>query len=253
MGTTTKIQWCDHTFNPWIGCLKIARGCTNCYAEAFALRWGMHVWGPAANTPRRVTSPTYWKQPLKWEREAAAQGHRRRVFCASLADVFEDHPDVVEARESLWKLIEQTPHLNWLLLTKRPENILSMTHWGHESWPDNIWTGTSAATQKDADANIPFLLEVPSVVHFVSSEPQIEFIDYTPWLPTLTWIICGGESGLKARPFDLHWARALRDQCGRYDVKFFFKQVGGRYHESGGRELDGRTWDEVPPDIPQAS
>ena len=261
----TKIQWTwrripfpdgqsliipGYTFNPWIGCLKVAKECQYCYAEGFALRWGWDVWGPAVNTSRRVTSPANWKKPLKWNKEAASQGHRRSVFCASLADVFEDHPDVVEAREQLWTLIEQTTWLNWLLLTKRPQNILRMAPWGRGNWPDNVWTGTSAGTQEKAQENVSFLLDVPSVVRFVSCEPQLEHVDFTPWLPYLQWIICGGESGSRARPFHLDWARALRDQCQAVGMPFFFKQVGGRYHDSGGRELDGRTWDEVPPEVP---
>lgn len=253
MATETRIQWCDHTFNPWIGCLKVAKGCVNCYAETFATRWGMKVWGPSATTPRRVTRDANWRNPLRWNKAAALQGHRRTVFCASLADVFEDHQDVVEARTRLWDLIEQTPWLNWLLLTKRPENMLSMTPWGRGTWPDNVWTGTSAATQKEAEENVSVLIQVRSVVHFVSCEPQLEYVDFTPYLPHLQWIICGGESGVKARPFDSNWARALRDQCQNAQVCFFFKQHGGRYHDSGGRLLDGRTWDEVPPEVPQVA
>jgi protein gp37 len=260
----TKIQWTwrrillpegqflvipGYSFNPWLGCVKVAKECQFCYAESMALHWGWDVWGPVANTPRRITSPANWKKPLKWNQDAAVQGHRRSVFCASLADVFEDHPDVSEARERLWTLIEQTPWLNWLLLTKRPENILRMAPWA-QRWPDNVWTGTSAGTQEQADRNVPYLLEVPSVVRFVSCEPQLEYVDFRPYLPSLQWVICGGESGVKARPFHLNWARALRDQCQECHVAYFFKQVGGRYHDSGGRELDGCTWDEVPPEMP---
>lgn len=260
----TKIQWTwrrvalpngqvltlpGYSFNPWLGCFKIASECRNCYAEDLARRWGWNVWGPAGTTHRRVTSADNWKKPLKWNHDAAVQGHRRSVFCASLADVFEDHPDVSEAREHLWILIEQTPWLNWLLLTKRPENILRMVPWTHR-WPDNVWTGTSAGTQEQADRNVPYLLEVPSIVRFVSCEPQLESVNFRSYLPFLQWVICGGESGVKARPFHLDWARTLRDQCQECHVAYFFKQSGGRYHDSGGRELDGRTWDEVPPEIP---
>ena len=264
MGEITNIEWTwrritlpdgqvlivpGHTFNPWIGCMRVAKECQHCYAEAMAQRWGWKVWGPEANTPRRVTSPANWKQPLKWNRDAVAHGHRQSVFCASLSDVFEEHADVVEARSRLWALIEQTPWLNWLLLTKRPENILRLAPWG-QSWPDNVWTGTSAGTQEMAKRNVTALLEVPSVVRFVSCEPQLERVDFTPWLSALQWMICGGESGTKARPFDLDWARDVRDQCLAYNVPYFFKQVGGKYHNSGGRALDGRTWDELPPEIP---
>lgn len=264
----TKIQWTwrrmllpdgqfmiipGYTFNPWIGCLKVAKECQFCYAEGFAHRWGWDVWGPASTTSRRVTGPANWKKPLKWNTEAAMQGHRRSVFCASLADVFEENPEISEAREHLWTLIARTPWLNWLLLTKRPENILRMTPWGRGCWPENVWVGTSAGTQATAQRNIPYLLEVPSVVRFVSCEPQLEEVDFSSWLPHLHWIICGGESGPQARPFHLDWASALRDQCLDYQVPFFFKQVGGRYHESGGRRLDGQTWDDMPPESPRRS
>jgi protein gp37 len=259
----TTIQWTwrrlpdgtwvrGYTFNPWIGCVKIAPECKHCYAEGFAARWGWKVWGPAATTPRRLTSAANWKKPLQWNREAEAQGHRRSVFCASLADVFEDHPDIVEARARLWALIGQTPWLNWLLLTKRPENMVTMAPWG-AAWPDNVWAGTSAGTQASADRNVPYLLSVPAVVHFVSCEPQLAFVNFRPYLKRLQWVICGGESGAKARPFDLAWARDLRDQCVAAGVPYFFKQVGGRYHDSGGRMLDGRTWDEMPPEVPEGS
>lgn len=251
MGKVTKIAWCNHTFNPWIGCLKIATECHHCYAESLATHWGWKVWGPVANTPRRVTSAANWKKPLSWNREAQTQGHRRSVFCASLADVFEEHPDVVEARSRLWVLIEQTPWLNWLLLTKRPEHMRTMTPatW-RDQWPDNVWAGTSAGTQENADRNIPYLLDAPAVVHFVSDEPQLEPVNFRPYLRELQWLICGGESGVKARPFDLDWARDVRNQCVEAKVPFFLKQIGGRYHDSGGRLLDGRTWDEMPPEVP---
>lgn len=262
----TKIQWTwrcislpngkelvvpGYSFNPWIGCVKVAPECHHCYAESMALRWGWDLWGPAANTRRRITGQAYWKKPLKWNREAAAQGHRRSVFCASLADVFEEHPDIIEARTQLWSLIEQTPWLNWLLLTKRPENMRAMTpsSWS-TMWPDNVWAGTSAGTQETAQQNIPTLLTIPSCVKFVSCEPQLEYVDFMQWLPSLQWVICGGESGTKARPLDLDWTRSLRDQCQEHHTAFFFKQVGGLYHNSRGRVLDGRTWDEVPPEVP---
>lgn len=261
----TRIEWTwrrlpdgteilGYSWNPWIGCLKISKECLHCYAETFAHRWGMDVWGPAATTTRAITSAANWKKPLQWNREAEAQGHRCSVFCASLADVFEDHPMLTEPRERLWTLIEQTPWLNWLLLTKRPENMVKMApvSW-KDRWPDHVWAGTSAGTQATANKNIPYLLNVPAIVRFVSCEPQLEAVDFTPWLPSLQWIICGGESGMKARPFDLVWARALRDQCQRSGVPFFFKQVGGRYHHTGGRLLDGQTWDDMPPELPALS
>lgn len=129
MGVTTGIAWTDHTFNPWIGCAHVSPGCDHCYAEAgtsarIARGRGLPLWGEGA--ARQVTSPDYWKQPLRWDRAAAKEGVRRRVFCASLADVFEDRRDLDAARCALWDMIEQTPNLDWLLLTKRPQNVLRL-------------------------------------------------------------------------------------------------------------------------------
>jgi protein gp37 len=263
MGAKTKVQWTwrllpdgtlipGYSYNPWWGCQKIAEECKNCYALDIANHYiKENLWGPAANTPRRLFGESHWREPLLWNRKAQQQGHRRSVFCASMADVFELHPQLDSERLKLWDLIEKTPWLNWLLLTKRPENVLSMAPWPTASpWPDNVWIGTSAGTQKRANDAVRYLLDIPAVVRFVSCEPQLEFVDFTPWLPELQWMICGGESGAHARPFNLDWARALRDACEQYQVPFFFKQVGGRYHDSGGRDLDGRTWDEMPPEVP---
>lgn len=267
MGEQTKIQWtwrrlddgtmiAGRTFNPWWGCLKVSEECTHCYAEGFAKRVGRDIWGPVATTPRWLLSENNWKQPIKWNVEAEKQGHRQSVFCASMADVFEDHPLVVESRKRLWLLIQRTYWLNWLLLTKRPENILQMVpmSWLNK-FPDNVWVGTSVGNQKRAEERIPILLKVPAVVRFLSCEPLLEEINIMPWIPQLQWIICGGESGPKHRAFHPEWARSLRDQClsarlQGYPVQYFFKQHGGRTHDSGGRLLDGRTWDELPPEFP---
>ncbi|MEO9030504.1 MAG: DUF5131 family protein [Ktedonobacteraceae bacterium] len=258
----TVIQWTwrrlpdgtwvkGYSWNPWWGCLKVSEECHHCYAEGIARHYGHQVWGPAATTPRRHFGDKHWQEPLQWNRQAEQAGHRRSVFCASMADLYEDHPDVVGERQRLWPLIEATPWLNWLLLTKRPENILAMSPWGRsERWPDNVWVGTSVGLQRRAAERLPFLLEVPAVVRFVSCEPLLGPLDLLPWLPALQWIICGGESGLQARPMNLDWALLLRDQCLAEGVPFFFKQVGGRYHNSGGQLLDGHTWDALPPEKP---
>jgi protein gp37 len=256
----TEIQWCQrtlpdglvipgYTFNPWWGCVKVSEECKNCYALDIAHHYGHKVWGPADTTPRRMFADRHWLEPLTWNRQAEKQGHRRMVFCASMADIYEKHPMVNEARARLWELIGQTPWLIWLLLTKRPENILELSAWG-QRWPDTVWVGTSVGLQKRAEERLPVLLEVPAVVRFISCEPLLGPLDLSPWLSQLQWIISGGESGQRARPFDLDWARSLRDQCQQAQVPYFFKQVGGRYHNSGGRLLDGRTWDEMPPEVP---
>ena len=250
-GTTLTIK--GYTYNPWWGCLKVSEECTHCYAEEIAHHYRHEVWGPAANTSRRLFPERHWQEPLTWNRLAQKQGYRRSVFCASMADVYEDHPALIGEREKLWQLIEQTPWLNWLLLTKRPENILCMSPWGRHAWPDNIWIGTSVGLQARAEERIPLLLEVPAVVRFLSCEPLLGPLDLSPWLSQLHWVISGGESGTDARLMDLTWPRLLRDQCQTAHVPYFFKQVGGRYHNSGGRELDGRTWDEIPPEVPLGS
>jgi len=257
----TTIQWTwrrlpdgtwikGYTFNPWWGCVKIAPECKHCYAEGIAHHYVEdELWGPEATTPRKLFGERHWQEPLLWNRQAEKQGHRRSVFCASMADVYEEHSGIAGERLKLWRLIEATPWLNWLLLTKRPQNILKLSPWG-PTWPDNVWVGTSVGLQKRVETEIPSLLDVPAVARFVSVEPQLEAVNLMPYLDRLQWVICGGESGPDARPFDLAWARDLRDQCHAANVLFFFKQVGGRYHESGGRLLDGRTWDEMPPEHP---
>lgn len=156
-----------------------------------------------------------------------------------------------QERQKLWELIEITPWLNWLLLTKRPQNILMLAPWGPVHWPDNVWIGTSVENQRRADECIPSLLHVPARVRFLSCEPLLGLLDLTPWLPRLQWVICGGESGAQARPMQPAWASSLRDQCVQADVPYFFKQWGGRHHKAGGRALDGRTWDEMPPEKPR--
>ncbi len=235
-----------YTFNIVWGCVQVSEACRDCYARSFAQRLGLDLWGVGA--PRKTFGADYWRRPLLWNRDAQQSGHRRSVFCSSMADTFEDHPTVEQERAKLWPLIEQTPWLNWLLLTKRPQNILSMAPWG-QFWPDNVWVGTSVETQRRAEERIPALLEVPAVVRFLSCEPLLESLNVRSWLPDLQWIIVGGESGPCARLMAPSWVSDLRVQCSAWDVPFFFKQWGGRYHNSGGRLLDGRTFDEMPAEV----
>jgi protein gp37 len=191
----SKIEWTDHTFNPWIGCTKISPACKHCYAEALDKRWGRANWGP--NATRTRTSDANWKKPLAWNRKAAKEGIRRKVFCASLADVFEQHGDAnVNGEMQMWRdelfhIIESTPHLDWLLLTKRPENVMGMVpnHWIFEvevtadsimpwgRWPSNVWIGTTVENQAEADKRIPELLKIPARARFLSCEPMLGPID----------------------------------------------------------------------------
>jgi protein gp37 len=334
MGEITKIQWANHTFNPWRGCTKIAPGCVNCYADAQSLRnpKTLGVWGP--NGTRVVASEAMWREPVKWDRLAEVAQHaeiddglpaprpRPRVFCASLADVFEDWPgrpvftpekvdgetiqpvawygpvktpsgvvDQVcragqmlgsgigsnfqvwadryrpatlnDVRARLFRLIDSTPNLDWLLLTKRPENVRRMwcSHVNTDGRPpsslyrDNVWLGTSIACQEDADRNVPELLKCRDLAAklFLSIEPMTESIDlekiagpdgrerglYASALHAdhedrywqlsgapVDWVIVGGESGPNARPCDVEWIRSIVAQCNAAGVPCFVKQLG---------------------------
>ncbi|MDP2356853.1 MAG: phage Gp37/Gp68 family protein [Beijerinckiaceae bacterium] len=189
MAENSKIEWTHHTFNPWIGCTKVSPGCDHCYAETQNnhRQWNPGGWMPGAD--RKRTSAAYWRQPFKWDREAAEAGERRRVFCASLADVF-DNQVPEEWRADLWTLIGKTPNLDWLLLTKRPQNIAKMLPvtdsrapgyrpWNGR-WPDrwpNVWLGTTVENQEEAARRIPHLLRVPAKVRFLSCEPLLGPVD----------------------------------------------------------------------------
>lgn len=227
----SKIEWTDYTFNPWSGCEKVSAGCKHCYAQALPrhMRRGAE-WGPDAE--RVPASEDYWKAPLRWAKAAAKEGVRKRVFCASVADVFEVRLDLDPLRERLWGLIKTTLELDWLLLTKRPAK---MATWAAEhGWPDNAWAGASVENQDAADHRLPHLLDVPARVRFVSCEPLLGPVDLLPWLtegwygrsPPIHWIIVGGESGRHPRPMSATWARSLRDQAATADVPFLFKQWG---------------------------
>jgi protein gp37 len=246
MGETTGISWADMTFNPWIGCAKVSPGCKHCYAETRNDRYKQNNWGVNAN--RQVTSDKYWKDPIKWDLKAARDGVRRRVFCGSLCDVFEDREDLAAVRNRLGELIQWTPHLDWLLLTKRPENAFdslrgmfphgkTALHW--PIIPDNVWVGVSVENQEYADIRIPLLLNIPSKIHFLSCEPLLGPVDLDGYLDGtkikldysilgsyVDWVIVGGESGILARPMYPDWARSLRDQCTSSGVAFFMKQWG---------------------------
>ena len=271
MAEATNIEWCDSTFNPWIGCTKISPGCDNCYAErSTPARTKGIVWG--INGGPLLTGDDNWRKPVQWnkahEKFFASQGRRRRVFCASLADVFDNRaPDVFRTR--LWNLIADTPNLDWLLLTKRIGNALDMlpAFWcmGYEGM--HVWNkafkhvsiGISVVNQAEADRDIPKLLQVPATRRFLSIEPMLGSVDLARWLArcdhgsvpgpggvggvtcaecdgaghgcmSLHWVICGGESGPRARPMHPDWARSLRDQCATAGVPVFFKQWGEWAH-----------------------
>lgn len=237
MGEITGISWCHHTFNCWWGCVEVSAACDSCYARTWAKRMGEEVWG--ADTSRRFFGEAHWNEPLKWDRAAAKAGERRRVFCASMADVFERHAsgdmnrNLNDERFRLWALIDATPNLDWLLLTKRPQNITQMipARW-LEPMPSNVWWGFTGERQREFDIrwrDIPSIVRTRGAVIFVSYEPSLgplilpaDFLALGP----RGWCIGGGESGHSARSPHPRWFTALRDQCSEAGVAFHFKQWG---------------------------
>jgi len=240
MAENSNIEWCDHTFNPWIGCTKVSPGCDHCYAEQrMDTRLHRVKWGVGA--PRQRTKT--WGDPKRWNDGHdvffAQHGRRQRVFCASLADVFDN--EVPPAwRAELFALICLTPHLDWLLLTKRIGNVPKMLEqpgMPKDGLPANVWIGATVVNQEEADRDVPKLLQVPAAVRFLSIEPMLGPINLDEFHPTrepampklldgIDWVICGGESGPKARPMHPDWPRGLRDQCEAAGVHFLFKQWG---------------------------
>lgn len=246
MGATTGIKWCDHTFNPWRGCTKVSAGCTNCYAETLSRRNPdvLGVWGDDGK--RAMAAESYWRQPVQWNKSAERDGVRRRVFCSSLADVFEDRPELVSPRRRLWDLIMATPSLDWLLLTKRPQNVARMlgpngigvyAKEGIVPCPQpNVWIGASTEDQRAYEERIEHLMSAPAAVRFISYEPALTNLELDanrggvrPWHDGrwlgVDWVICGCESGAKRRPMRGWWARSVRDQCRDAGVAFFMKQM----------------------------
>jgi protein gp37 len=272
MGKNSKIEWTDHTFNAWIGCAKVSPGCANCYAETLMdTRYGRVEWG--INGTRVKTSERYWQQPLKWDQESADAGVRARVFCGSLCDVFEDRYSLIPWRNALYELIEQTPNLDWLLLTKRPGQVRRLTagYWLHE-WPSNAWLGASIEDQYTANRRIPQLVESRAQSLFLSVEPLLGRIDLGHAYPCgyycdeavghvdhpfvinqgfmpkgrIDWVIAGCESGPNRRHAKVDWFRRLRDQCDAATVPFFLKQMDRNGKIEKLPELDGRVWAEFP-------
>ena len=241
MGFDSSIEWTTHTFNPWWGCTKVSDGCKFCYAETLSNRYGHNVWGPGK--ARRLMSDAYWQQPAKWNAMAKAAGQRARVFCASMADVFEEEAPEGQ-RERLWKVIRATPHLDWQLLTKRPHLIAGMLpeDWG-AGWP-NVWLGTSVEDSRVVH-RFQQLINVPATVHFLSLEPLIGPLPNLP-LSDIEWVIVGGESGPGARRMAPEWARDIRRQCRDAGVAFFFKQAGSVLAREWGCASKGGDINELP-------
>jgi protein gp37 len=257
LGANSRIEWTHHTFNPWWGCVRVSPACQHCYAETFAKRVGQDVWG--VDKPRRFFGDKHWAEPVKWNAEAARAGERARVFCASMADVFELHGDPAThsamqvARQRLWRLIETTPMLDWLLLTKRPENIRDLTPGDWDMPRPNVWFGTTVEDEA-RKSRIAALRAVPAAVRFLSCEPLLGPLHFAPGeLNGIGWVIVGGESGPGSRPMAPEWADSVRRVCQHAGIAFHFKQWGdwrdgARIGKKlAGRVLHGQTWDELPP------
>ncbi len=238
MAENSNIAWCDHTFNPVVGCTKVSAACDHCYAAEYAKRYEPLVtWGgPGQKAVHRRTAESNWRKPLSWNKRAKNPefGERRpRVFCASLADVFDKDWDP-QVRADLWDLIGATPALDWLLLTKRPQNIADMLPGDWDGGWDNVWLGTTAENQQEYDRRKKHLLAVPARVHFFSCEPLLGSIDLGEG-PHGDWYIVGGESGANFRPMSMGAVEQLRFQCSNRNIAFFFKQDSSVKPGSKGR------------------
>lgn len=234
MARGTKIEWATATWNPFIGCTKISPACDNCYAESWAKRCGRDFGHISRAAYATLCAPLKWKKP-------------ERIFVCSLSDFF--HPLASPGdRAAAISIMRQTPQHTYMLLTKRPQYIkeqLAITPW-HGALPDNVWLGVTAENQEQADRRIPYLLQVPAQVNFVSCEPLLGPISLEQYMVEksymggavnylkLSWVICGGESGAHARPMHPEWARSLRDQCAAAGVPFMFKQWGEWYPDNKG-------------------
>jgi protein gp37 len=232
----SKIEWTNHTINFWWGCVKISPGCENCYAETLSKRAGQNIWGPAQTTERRYIKNAC-KNILKWDEAAGVSGIRKRVFCQSMSDFFEVHPQLNDWRQEAFDILESLKWLDIQMLTKRPENVMEMVPYDWcEDWPAHIWIGTSVENQKYLDERMVHLYHIPARVKFLSCEPLLEAIDLSRWLgivknlpkyrPDIHWVIIGGESGARARPFNIKWGINLIEQCKVAEVPVFMKQLG---------------------------
>jgi len=250
MSDRSGIEWTDATWNPVTGCTKVSAGCDHCYAETLAhrlLRVSYDRRLPVVDTPAGREDPfalRLWPerlaQPSRWRKP-------RIVFVNSMSDLF--HVNVPDAfqRRVFEVMLRETRHV-YQVLTKRPARAARFLRLHGDLLrgrpvPEHIWLGTSVESQ-DVDHRVRQLQAVPAIIRFLSCEPLLGPLRVD--LRGISWVIVGGESGPVRRPMELDWARSIRDDCLAAGVPFFFKQVGGRTPRSGGRLLDGRTWDELP-------
>jgi protein gp37 len=240
MADGTAIEWTQATWNPVTGCSKVSPGCAHCYAEAFAERWRGLPGHPYEQGFELRLWPARLEQPLRWRRP-------RLIFVNSMSDLFhEDIPDEFVAE--VFDVMVRAEHHVFQILTKRPDRLVALS--SRLPWPENVWMGVSIENRRfvsRADA----LRAVPAAVRFISAEPLLGPLDGLV-LDEIDWLIAGGESGPRFRPVKADWLRDLRDRCVEEGVAFFFKQWGGIRPKTGGRELDGRMWDELPGRHPAA-
>lgn len=226
MGENSAIQWCDHTWNPWKGCRHVSAGCAHCYMFSDMRRYGQD--------PVVVRRTKTWNQPRRWNRQAAADGVRRRVFTCSWSDFFIEEAD--PWRDEAWDVIGRCPHLDFQVLTKRPERMkgrlpvaVDMIATRADGLPfPNVWLGVSVENRKQGLPRIDILGDTPAAIRFLSAEPLLEDLGELD-LTGIHWVIIGGESGAGARPMDLGWVRSIRDQCHALGVACFVKQLGSAW------------------------
>src|SRR4051812_4264707 len=234
MALSSKIEWTEATWNPVTGCDKVSPGCAHCYAETFAERWR----GVPGNAYEQGFDLRLWpsrlEYPLKWKKPKV-------IFVNSMSDLF--HEQIPEDYiAEVFDVMVRADHHVYQTLTKRQEPLAELAP--RLPWPDHIWRGVSIENRRFVH-RADYLREVPAAVRFISAEPLLGYLDGLD-LSDIHWLIAGGESGPRHRRIDPEWVRDLRNRCTTEDVSFFFKQWGGRSPKAGGRELDGRTWDEMP-------
>jgi protein gp37 len=231
----SAIEWTEATWNPVTGCDEVSPGCAHCYAKTFAERWRGVPGHPYEQGFALRQWPERLDQPLKWRRS-------RMIFVNSMSDLFhEDIPD-----DFIRRVFDVMVGADWhvfQILTKRHERLLELAD--GLPWPPNVWMGVSIENRRFVH-RADYLRQVPAAVRFISAEPLLGPLEHLD-LDRIDWLIAGGESGHKHRPMKAEWARTLRDQCAAAGTAFFFKQWGGRTPKAGGRELDGQTWDALPP------
>jgi protein gp37 len=234
MAEHSAIEWTDSTWNPVRGCTKVSPGCKYCYALTFAERWRGIPGHPYEQGFDLRLVPEKLEEPLKWSSP-------RRIFVNSMSDLF--HEEVPE--HFIRRVFEVMREAHWhtfQILTKRAERLAELAP--RLAWPDNVWQGVSVESQRYLP-RITHLRRVPAAVRFLSLEPLLGPLPRLP-LAGISWVIVGGESGVKHRPIEARWVGEIRDQCVRAGVAFFFKQWGGRTPKAGGRRLDGREWNQMP-------